>query len=99
VGGVFVGGETGTVGGYLEQYAAWLPKVDGPEIESVYARRHANTRRSKVLAPSLVLLIVRHSKRDVMHASASEMRRWSVGLLDQAHPRTRATRPYFVFAD
>src|SRR5215217_5706084 len=55
---VLVGGETGAVGGDLEEHPARLAEVDRTEIVAVYLRRHPEPRATDLLPPCGVLFVV-----------------------------------------
>ena len=88
---VFVGGEAGAVGGYLEQHPARLTELDGLELVTVDHRCHSKACLRQPFPPRGMLLLVGRPEGDVMDPSGSyETMDREVWALHEAHAGTRA---------
>ena len=66
-----VGGETGPVGGDLEQDAVGLAEIQAAEIKPVDLARVADAEFIQPLCPCMILRLVRGAERDVVHAAGA----------------------------
>src|SRR5436190_16086780 len=66
-----VGGESGAVGGDLEQDAVRFAEIKTAKIKPVDLAGVADAKLAQPARPAMVLLLVRSAERDVMHAAGA----------------------------